>query len=148
MRTSWVGLSITTNENKLGLNLCNIWWVGPVCLLIHLYPDIQTVYAYIFLFLQLRTPFIGPGDQCRRWYFLTKTIFLHISGTLLYTKSDVDVDILIQDNLLTRFGHSFTHKVRRRRRYSYPRQSSNTFWALFYTQSPTSTSIFLTKAIF
>ena len=35
LRKCWV-------ENKLGLNFCNIWWVGPVCLLIHLYPDIQT----------------------------------------------------------------------------------------------------------
>ena len=33
-------------------------------------------------------------------------------------------------NLLTHFRHSFTHKVSRRRRYSWLSQSANTFWWL------------------
>ena len=183
MRTSWVGLSITTNKNKLGLNCHNSWWVGPVCLLIHLYSNIQTDKTCSLhnqhnttmaeeisrrmrataqqhaerveeIFRRMRAAGQQQTERASgKWLFIYLCMHIyfcfHNSEPLYWAwGTNIDVDIFDQGNLLTHFEHCFTHKVQSRRRYFWPRQSSNTFWALFYTQSPKSTSIFLTKAIF
>ena len=159
MSTSWVGLSITTNKNKPGLNFHNSWWVGPFLLahsLVLKHPNWQDLFSHIQHNITMAEEIsrrVRAAEQqqaerieeiFRRMRAVGQQQTERASGKWLFIYLCMHIYFLFSQlrTPLLSLGDQY------RRRYFWPRQSSKTFWALFYTQIPKSTSIFQTKAIF